>query len=255
MLHFNARFGEKQSFPTTPPRIWIIDAIRGLAIIGVVMFHLVWDLAFLGLTSSALAIHPLWIVFGRSLAGTFMLLVGVSLVLACRHEFNIGAFLRRLGVLFVAALAISIVTRIVFPSAFVYFGILHAIAVASLIGLLFLRAPVIQTVIIGAAIIVLGMTISDPAFDPRWLAWIGFASSPAVSNDFVPVFPWVGLTLIGMALAKISLSLRWTSRLARANGPIVQKLAVIGRWSLAVYLLHQPLLLAVLIPVSWLTGR
>ncbi|MGR3433834.1 MAG: heparan-alpha-glucosaminide N-acetyltransferase domain-containing protein [Shimia sp.] len=86
-------------------RLQLIDAIRGAAILGVVLFHLVWDLAYLGLTSQALAQHPLWIAFGRGLAGTFMILVGVSLVLANRGGLNRRAFLRRLGLLALAAAA------------------------------------------------------------------------------------------------------------------------------------------------------
>ena len=235
-------------------RLPTVDVARGVAIAGVVLFHLVWDLAFLGLTSSALAAHPLWLAFGRALAGTFMLLVGVSLVLAARRGLDRHAFGRRLAILALAALAITLVTRLAFPEAFVYFGILHAIAVASLLGVPLLRLPVTAVALVGAAMVVLGNVLSTPAFDPRWLAWIGFAAAPPLSNDFVPVFPWIGLTAFGIALARIGLTRGWTDALPAFDGRVGRALAVMGRWSLPIYLIHQPLLLAILVPASRVSG-
>lgn len=232
-------------------RVAAVDVVRGVAIAGVVLFHLVWDLAFVGLTSPVLAAHPLWLAFGRVLAGTFMFLIGVSLVLAARRGLDRRAFGRRLAILVLAALAITLVTRLAFSGAFVYFGILHAIAVASLVGLPLLRLPVSIVALIGAAMIVLGNVLSLPAFDPRWLAWIGFAAVPAPSNDFVPVFPWIGLTALGIASARIGLVRGWANALPALNGRVGHALAVLGRWSLPLYLVHQPLLFAILVPVSW----
>ena len=236
-------------------RVAAVDVVRGVAIAGVVLFHLVWDMAFLGLTSPTLATHPLWLAFGRALAGTFMFLVGVSLVLAARRGLDRRAFGRRLAILALAALAITLVTRFAFPEAFVYFGILHAIAVASLVGLPLLRLAVPVVALVGAAMLVLGNVLSLPLFDPRWLAWIGFAAAPAPSNDFVPVFPWVGLTALGVAIARISLAQRWTDALPALDGMAGRALAILGRWSLSIYLIHQPLLLAILMLVSWVVSR
>ena len=231
-------------------RLQLIDAIRGAAILGVVLFHLVWDLAYLGLTSQALAQNPLWIAFGRGLAGTFMILVGVSLVLANRGGLNRRAFLRRLGLLALAAAGITLVTRIAFPGAYVYFGILHAIAVASLLALPLLRIPVVLVLLVGVAVVGAGSLIEAPAFDARGLAWIGFAATPALSNDFVPLFPWFGWTAFGVALARIALVREWAERLPQADGSMARGLAWCGRWSLVIYLAHQPVLLAVLVPVA-----
>ncbi|MGB7336961.1 MAG: heparan-alpha-glucosaminide N-acetyltransferase domain-containing protein, partial [Salaquimonas sp.] len=78
MLPLNSQSGSaivKQS------RIDAVDIARGVAICGVVLFHIVWDLEFTGIISGV-AFHPIWLGFGRILAGTFMFLVGYSLVLA-----------------------------------------------------------------------------------------------------------------------------------------------------------------------------
>ena len=239
-----------RSLGTRTTRFQIVDMIRGAAILGVVLFHFVWDLAFLGLTSPAIAAHPLWIAFGRGLAGTFMVLVGISLVLASRNGLNGLAFVRRLLVLGLAASAITLVTRIVFPESYVYFGILHAIFAASLLGAALLRLPIPLVLLLGLAVVAMGSLVETPAFDRRWLAWIGFASSPAQSNDFVPIFPWVGWTAFGVAAAKAGLARGWADRLPAFDGSLARAVSWCGRWSLTIYLVHQPILLAVLFPIS-----
>jgi uncharacterized membrane protein len=233
-------------------RLLILDVVRGLAIAGVVVYHLVWDLDFTGLLPSGIARQPAWIFFARTLAGTFMLLVGVNLVLAHDSGLRWQAFARRLGVIVLAALAISVVTKFAFAQTFIYFGILHAIAAASLIGVLFLRRSVIFCVVAGLVTLILPHAFRNALFNTRWLAWIGFAEAPPVSNDLVPVFPWVGLTLLGMALARLALqhSVDDWLKSREPGGQVVQSLSWLGRHSLAIYLVHQPVLLALIVPLA-----
>ena len=246
--------GISQTAPQAAARHAAVDALRGLAILGVVLFHLVWDLDFLGLIPPGWATHPLWIAFGRILAGTFMALVGVSLALATRRGIDPRATARRLGRIALAALVISVATRVAFPSAWVYFGILHSIVVATLVGLASLRAPPSATALAGAAIVAAGFALESPAFDARWLAWIGFAAAPPPANDLAPVFPWAGFTLLGVAAARAALARDWLDRLPRTDGPAGRSLATAGRWSLAIYLVHQPVLLALLVPLARIVG-
>lgn len=229
------------------PRLVIVDVARGIAIVGVVLFHLVWDLSFLRIIPPEVAFHPLWLLFGRLLAGTFMVLVGVSLVLAAAGGFRRDAFMRRLAILIAAALTISLLTRITFPQTFVYFGILHAIAAASVVGALVLRLNKLTIAILGLVALVLGFTWTSADFDPRWLAWTGFAASSPSSNDFVPIFPWVGLTLLGMAGTRLALARSWLHRARPIDGRVARFLVWAGRHSLPIYLVHQPVLLGVLI--------
>ncbi len=235
-------------------RFELVDAVRGAAIAGVVLFHFVWDLEFTGFISG-LAFHPVWLGFGKTLAGTFMFLVGFSLVLAHADHFKAKAFIRRLAVIVISALAISAITYPLFPDVFVFYGILHAIAVASIVCVPFLRAPVAVCVIGGAVFFILPVYISDSAFDPRWLAWTGFAAAPPPSNDFVPLFPWAGLSLIGMALAKLIATQSKISELGAglSASRMLGWLTWMGRHSLAIYLLHQPILLAIIVPLSRLS--
>ena len=238
---------------TSTKRIVLIDAIRGIAIIGVVLFHIVWDLEFTGFISGY-AFHPIWLAFGWTLAGTFMTLVGVNLALAHSKSINVSAFMKRWFVIALAAAIITVVTYFAFPQSFIFFGILHSIAAGSLIGLALLRLPVAIVLIVGVMVSILPFYVSSPYFNTRWLAWIGFSSMPPLSNDFVPIFPWVGLTLIGMAGAKVLVSQGWINHFSRlsTNGKIAHMLVWLGRRSLIIYLVHQPILLAIILPISYL---
>jgi uncharacterized membrane protein len=119
------------------------------------------------------------------------------------------------------------------------------------VGVAFLQAPAALTAAAGVAFITMPRFFSSALFDPRWLAWIGFSENTPLSNDFVPVFPWFGVFLFGMATAQ-AVDLEW---LARRLGTLPRSLVVVslswlGRRSLAIYLVHQPVLLAVLYPLS-----
>jgi len=181
-----------------------------------------------------------------------MILVGVSLVLAHQDGFRLAAFMKRLFVIVLAAAIISIVTWFIFPDSFIYFGILHSIAVASLVGLAFLKLPAFITFMIGAFIFIAPILYTSAMFDTRWLAWIGFSSIPPRSNDFVPMFPWLGLTLIGMSLTKLAKIQGWKTRLFGISKPtsVTIPLEWLGQKSLAIYLIHQPVMLAFILPIS-----
>ncbi len=237
-------------------RIIIIDVVRGAAIIGVVIFHLVWDLDLTGLIKPGLSTSTGWLLYGRLLAGTFMFVVGISLALAHAKTFRWRAFTRRLVIVAGAAIVITVSTKIAFPQNFIYFGILHAIVAGSLVGILFLRAPVAVTLICGVAIWTLPLFFRSPLFDTRWMAWIGFSEQTPSSVDFVPVFPWLGLVLLGLALSKMAISASAFDRLnsEEPRGKALAGLVWCGRHSLVIYLIHQPLLLAVILPVGKLVN-
>jgi len=226
------------------PRYPLIDAARGVAIIAMVVFHLAWDLYFLGFIDTDISTHPFWTAFQKTIVSSFLLLTGVSLWLAHGRGISWRKFFRRELVLVGAAIAVTVGTWLAFGEYFAFFGVLHAIALFSLIALAFLRLPALLTAAVGVVIIVLPLLFSWPVMRERWLAWIGFWPVPPSTADIVPVFPWLGVTLIGLALAK-ALDGRPFWRL-----PAPGWLCWLGRWSLVIYLVHQPVMYGTLYGLS-----
>ena len=225
-------------------RIELLDAWKGLAIIGVVVFHFAWDLEAFGLAPAGMTLRSEWIYFARSLAGSFMLIVGINLYLAHGRVIRWLAFVRRLLLILIAAFAITAFTYMMTPRSFIYFGILHSIAISSVLALIFLKAPALLTAAFGVFFLVAGRLLSSAFFDTPYLYWTGLSTFVPPSNDFEPIFPWFGLVLIGMAIAKSAAmggALQTVSELTPRGQPF-SFLRWTGRHTLAIYLVHQPIL-------------
>ena len=237
-------------------RIVAIDVARGIALVAMTIYHFSWDLAFFGWIDAALVNARPWVLFARAIATSFLFLVGVSLVLAHGRGIRWRDFLVRLAQVTAGALAITVVTYFFVPGGFVFFGILHAIALFSLLALPFLLLSPWLTLVVAAFVWTLGNFWSAPLFDPAWLVWTGLATVPPVSNDYVPVFPFFAATLAGVAFARIATSRGWFERMRswRLAQPIERPLDAIGRHSLLYYLVHQPVLFALLYAVGFATG-
>ncbi|MFB9950776.1 DUF1624 domain-containing protein [Rhizobium puerariae] len=235
------------------PRITLIDTLRGVALIAMATYHFTWDLEFFGYIEPGTATQGLFRVYARSIASSFLFLAGFSLVLAHFPAMRWSSFWKRFAIVAGAAAAISIATLFAFPNEWIYFGILHNIALSSLIGLAFLRLPALVTA--AAVLLIVAAMITDygpmpgildsAAFNTRALSWLGFAEIPPRSNDYVPLFPWVAALLAGVAVARMAISGNWLPRLAAVQTK-PSLLSKAGRHSLIVYLMHQPVLIALL---------
>lgn len=228
---------------TRSPRLPAIDIARGVALIGMAVFHFTFDLEYFGLVPGGTILSLPWRSFARLVAGSFVFLAGVSLVLAARGGLRWPSFWRDTGKVAAAALLVSVVTYFALGPAWVFFGILHVIVVSRLLGLGVLRLPALALAGLGALVWALPYVVQSPAFDSRWLAWIGFAELQPLSMDLEPVFPWFGPFLLGMAFAKAALL---TRQPGGDGGMPGRALAWAGRHSLAIYLLHQPVLMGAL---------
>ena len=240
-----------ENTPRFRPRITLIDTLRGAALVAMASYHFTWDLEFFGYVEPGTATSGWWKLYARSIASSFLFLAGVSLALAHYPTIRWNSFWKRFGMVAGAAAAISIATFFATPNEWIFFGILHCIALGSLIGLAFLRAPPLLTAGV-AGLIVLALiidsqmpgTVRSSLFDPRFLAWTGLSATPPRSNDFVPLFPWLAALLSGMAVARIAMTWSWLEPLSRVQTrPNLLSLA--GRHSLLVYLVHQPVLIAI----------
>jgi uncharacterized membrane protein len=228
--------------PARGVRMPLVDAMRGIAVLAMVVYHFSWDLRYFGFLTTDVEGAIGWRLFARTVAGTFLFIVGVSLVLAERKGFDWRRFLRRLAVVAASAAAITVVTWFTFRDSYIFFGILHHIAVASVLGLAFVRLPVAVTLAAAVFSFAAPTLFAGQLFDHPALVWIGLSTTLPRSNDFVPLFPWFGVVLAGIAVARLwpRLGLGRLSAWDRIRVP--SALLFVGRHTLLIYLLHQPIL-------------
>lgn len=228
-------------------RIAAIDIARGVALLAMAIYHFRWDLEFFGYATPGLTAVGGWKFFARCIASSFLFLVGFSLFLGHARAIRWRPFGIRLAKVAGAAALISVATYLATPQAFIFFGILHQIALASVLGLAFLRVPALITLVVAALVIAAPHVVRSEVFANPALWWVGLAPTNPRSNDYVPLFPWFGAVLIGIAAAKLSQSSGLLERLREIpDARWTKPLDFIGRHSLAFYLIHQPVLIGVI---------
>ncbi|MGL5363304.1 MAG: DUF1624 domain-containing protein [Bosea sp. (in: a-proteobacteria)] len=232
----------------------VLDVARGVALCAMFVFHFMWDLSLFGLVHPDTPAEPAWVWFARCIATSFLFLSGISLTFAAANGLNRTKFAKRLGLLVAAAIAVTIGTWFGIGEGYVFFGILHHMAFASLVGLLFLQLPNALVAIAALTSFALPFVFTHYVFDHPALLWLGLYVSPPNTVDYVPVFPWFGWFLAGMLAGRWLLANPGAlSRWQPSNG-IQKALAFGGSHSLAVYLLHQPVFFALLYGFVTVTG-
>lgn len=238
-------------------RILAVDWARSLALANMAAFHFLYDLRLFALAPDWMTYGPLYAAWAKGIAGTFLFLAGVSLWLAHGPGIRWRGYLTRLAMLAGAAALVSIATYFAVPQAWVRFGILHSIAVSSLVALPFLRVPWPVTAGVAAAILWWGPGFAIVGWDAPWLIWTGVGTYLPPMVDYEPLIPWVAPMLLGVAAGRLGTGLGvwdWMARRPAAPGRLAEALAWPGRHSLAVYLLHQPVLIAGILAVAWVLG-
>nr|WP_260501830.1 heparan-alpha-glucosaminide N-acetyltransferase [Aquabacterium sp. J223] len=229
-----------------------LDALRGAAIVWMAAFHLGFDLAHFGLWRQDFYRDPLWTVQRTAIVSLFLFVAGLSLAVARHQGQPWHRFWRRWAQVAGAALLVSAGSALMFPRSWISFGVLHGIAV--MLVLLRLAAPLGRWLWpLGLLALLLPWVVQHPAFDGRWLNWTGLVTRKPVTEDYVPLLPWIGVMAWGLAAGQWLLARRrhW---LDAALAPAVRPLAVLGRWSLSFYLLHQPVLIGLVMAYLSLTS-
>jgi uncharacterized membrane protein len=234
-------------------RFWEIDSARGIAIIKMVIFNYSFALSFLNIyTFKAGLSFPGWA------AAVFIFLVGLSLTISYSRikkkkprEIYKKFFSRGLKV-FGLGILISIITFLTFPEYFIIFGILHFIGISIIIGQFFLKFRRLN-IILGTLVIVLGLNLQNFVFNFPWLLWLGFTPKQYSMFDYFPILPWFGFTLLGIAFGNTFY--KNGKRIFKirdfSNSFIVRFLSLLGRNSLIIYLVHQPLLIMFLLALGF----
>lgn len=182
----------------TGNRLTSLDIARTLAVVCMVIFHFTFDLALFGHIDPGTMSQPFWYYFARAIAGSFLFLSGIGLWLAHGRGIRWPAFWKRWLMIAAAAALITTASIWLVPGGPIWFGILHAIAATSLLGLLALRLPWPVTLALAALIFTAAWGLRFEAFDPLWLVWTGLAESRPMMGDYTPLIPWAAPPLPGL---------------------------------------------------------
>ena len=235
------------------PRFDRIDALRGLAIVWMTIFHFCFDLNYFGWIRQNFMLDPFWTWQRTSIVSLFLFCAGLAQAVAWSQGQGWPRFWRRWAQIAGCAILVSAGSWLMFPHTFIYFGVLHGIALMLVIVRLtagwggWLWPAGLAAILLPLAAAPLHAAIDSlHVLNTRWLNWIGFVSVKPATEDYVPLLPWLGVMWWGMAAGQWLLQRRQAllqGSVPRACAP----LAWMGRWSLSWYMLHQPVLIGALL--------
>ena len=210
--------------------------MRGWAVFLMIIYHIFYDLNYLGLISIQIKKNIYWWTMPKVIVFLFLLSMGISLRLVHSPQIRWTAFTRRWVRLAFFAGLISLTTYLLFPTRWVYFGTLHCIAISSLVSLPLLKYPRLAGFLGTALIIPLGFGLRYP--------WVRMSHS---SMDYIPALPWVAVGFLGIWAHHLKLH-----QLPTPRHSLSQKFEFLGRWSLWIYLIHQPIIFPLIYLLDYL---
>ena len=234
------------------PRIWELDALRGVCILCVIVVHFLFDLSFFGGLDLTL---PAWYVFIQEYGGAiFVVLSGVCVTLGSKS-------VRRGLIVFACGMLITAVTYGMYRlgmsgmDVVVKFGVLHLLGVCMLVYPAFKKLPPATLTVLGLVIAITGYAIRGIIVPQHWLFPLGLTYEGFTSSDYFPLFPQLGYFLIGAAIGKTAYREKRTFLPgAFQQTPVARFFCWCGRQSLFIYLLHQPIVYGLLEFVLLLRG-
>ncbi|EKQ53913.1 MAG: putative membrane protein [Methanobacterium sp. Maddingley MBC34] len=243
-------------------RFWEIDVLRGLAILMMVTYHLIFDLSYFGVFPFNIS-SGIWWWFARLTAFIFLFLVGISLTLSYtraelteqKHEKKslqekkslFPKYLKRGAKIFFLGLLITLTTWIFIPEDFIVFGVLHFIGIAIILEYPFLNKKYLNLVL-GIIFIIAGFILAQFTVNYPWFLWLGLKPAAFITVDYFPLLPWLGVVSLGLFAGK-TLYPDYERRFHLINlsqNLFTRMFSFLGQHSLLIYLLHQPLLIMIL---------
>jgi uncharacterized membrane protein len=247
--HFSGRFDS-------------VDALRGFAMVWMTAFHFSFDLNQFGYLRQDFYRDPVWTVQRTLILSLFLFCAGMGQALAVAQGQTWPRFWRRWIQVLGCALMVTASSWLMYPQSFIYFGVLHGMALMLILArcmtglggwLWLVGAAVIATKFIAVSALQTGaMAIYSEYLNTPALNWLGLITRKPVTEDYVPLLPWFGVMLWGVAAG------HW---LIHRGGPLaswalptqLQPLVILGRWSLTYYMVHQPVMIGLLMAVAWVT--
>ncbi|MBR7075135.1 MAG: DUF1624 domain-containing protein [Oscillospiraceae bacterium] len=239
---------------TEDRRYHFIDALRGLALVNMLAYHFMFDVNEVYGRDPAFYLRPWAYVWQQYICWSFILIAGLSFHWGRRHNLRRGLLLNACG------LVITLVTLLVMPDEAIWFGILNFMGCAVLLTIplekglqklppagglavcfiLFLLLKRVDIGYIGMGPILYRLPAGLYHF--RFLAPLGFPDPAFRSSDYFPMLPWYLLFLCGWFLGRLLEQNERLQRLARVKIPL---LSAVGRRTIWVYMLHQPILMGI----------
>ncbi len=235
-------------------RFWELDFLRGLAIIMMVIFHLIFDLYYFG--GYGFDVNSgFWLVFARVTALIFLTLIGICLTISYnKNSDKIWAKNLKRGLkVFGFGLIITGITWFFFKESFIVFGILHFIGISVILSPIFLRFNRLN-LLLAVIFIIFGFYLYSLSFGFPWFVWLGLQPQTFYTFDYFPIFPWFGVVLFGMFLGKtLYTKNKRRFRLKDVSNRPMRLFGFLARHSLVIYLIHQPIIIFVLYTLHIIT--
>jgi uncharacterized membrane protein len=232
-----------------------LDALRGVAIVWMTVYHFCFDLNYFGWIRQDFYHDPVWTWQRSAIVSLFLLCAGAGQAVALHQGQTWEKFWRRWAQVALCALLVSVVSFGANSKTFIYFGVLHGIAAMLIIvrltahwgawlwplGALAIASKFIAFHAVSAA-------SSLQFLNERGFNIVGWISKLPITEDYVPIFPWLGVMWWGVAAAQWLLTNRrdvMTGGISPSARPL-HWLAWLGTWSLAWYMVHQPVMMGVM---------
>lgn len=238
------------------PRLYFLDEVRGVVILLMVFYHLMFDLVYLFRVPAQFFASPVSHWMQRTICCTFIFLAGVMTRFS-RNNFKRGCFCFAMGLL------MSLGTLIFQPGQLIWFGILHMLGISMMLFvparllldrlspamgwflclLLFFITFDVPWGSFGVDSFGLSFSLPSSFYSTQWLFWLGFPSSDFFSGDYFPLVPWFFLFLCGSCAGVYLKEGKYPSWFVKSHCP---PLGWLGRHSMFIYLLHQPVMYGIL---------
>ncbi len=232
-------------FRVSTGRYALVDSYRGFVFWCMFIYHATLFTTQYGLASSTIPYDLSWRIFQKFIAGSFFFLTGVSVFLGYAQSINVKKYFLRWGQLVGCAMIVTITSMFLYPNKVVTFGILHSLALCNLLALIFLRLKLTRLAFpVGVLVIAIGACYQSSFFNHPLLHWTGLSPHIRPAFDHQPVLPWLGVSLLGLALAPGIDSL--CKKVSLPDSAAITAVSFCGQHTLFLYMAHVPVILGTL---------